>query len=175
MPFQLQEEFLQDWPGQAGVQDSYLLVAFVPFFIIGNYLFENQKRFTRNAFFIYTLPGFVIFSIMSIGWMRVASITGAVCVIMGLSFFMSFALWLAHLVWIKAGNLIGFISLFTFWLGYEFISLNINIVSPWLNLGNGLAKDIVFIQWYEATGTAGGTLWILVSNTVLYNFPFKSF
>jgi len=117
-----------------------LLIALVPFFIIGNYLFENRKRFTQNAFFIYTLPGFVIFSILAIGWMRVASITGAICVIMGLSFFMSFALWLSHLAWIKAGNTIGLISLFSFWLGYEFLSLNINIVSPWLNLGNGLAK-----------------------------------
>jgi apolipoprotein N-acyltransferase len=151
-----------------------LLIAFVPFFIIGNYLFENRERFTPNAFFIYTLPGFVIFSIMAIGWMRVASITGAICVIMGLSFFMSFALWLAHLVWIKAGNTIGVISLFAFWLGYEFLSLNVNIVSPWLNLGNGLAKDITFIQWYEVTGTAGGSLWILASNLLLSIFLIKS-
>jgi len=138
-----------------------LLIAFVPFFIIGNYLFENRKRFT-------------LFSIMAIGWMRVASITGAICVIMGLSFFMSFALWLAHLVWMKAGNTIGLISLFSFWLGYEFLSLNINIVSPWLNLGNGLAKDILFIQWYEVTGTAGGSLWILMSNLFFTIFLVKS-
>ena len=44
-----------------------LLIAFVPFFLIENYLYENPKRFTPNAFFIYILPGFVIFSIISIG------------------------------------------------------------------------------------------------------------
>src|ERR1035437_8929891 len=144
-----------------------LLIAFVPFFMMENFLFENPKRFTPNAFFIYLLPGFVIFSIISLGWMRIASITGAICVIMGLSFLMTFNIWLAHIVRLKAGNLTGFISLITFWLSYEYISLNINIISPWLNLGNGLSKDILFIQWYELTGTGGGSLWILASNLFL--------
>jgi apolipoprotein N-acyltransferase len=62
----------------------------------------------------------------------------------------------------------------TFWLGYEYISLNVNIISPWLNLGNGLSKDILFVQWYEATGTAGGSLWILCSNLFLTLFLVNS-
>jgi apolipoprotein N-acyltransferase len=144
-----------------------LLMAFVPFLVIENYLFEHSRKFTPNAFFIYILPGFVIFNIIAIGWMRVASMTGAICVIMGLAFLMSFALWLAHIVRMKAGNVLGFISLFAFWLGYEFLSLNVNIISPWLNLGNGLSKDIAFIQWYEVTGTAGGSIWIIASNLSL--------
>jgi apolipoprotein N-acyltransferase len=151
-----------------------LLIAFVPFLLIENYLFENPKKFSTNAFFTYILPGFVIFSIMAIGWMRIASITGAICVIMGLSFIMAFTMWLAHIVRLKAGNIPGFVSLVTFWLGYEFLSLNMNIISPWLNLGNGLSKDIIFIQWYEVTGTAGGSLWILCSN-LLFALFLKNF
>jgi apolipoprotein N-acyltransferase len=152
-----------------------LLVAFVPFFIIENYLFENPVRYTPNAFFIFLLPGMFVFTILAIGWMRIASLVGAVCVITGLSFLMSFTLWLAHSVRLKAGNLPGFISLFTFWLAYEFISLNVNIISPWLNLGNGLSKDIIFIQWYEVTGTAGGSVWILFSNLFLTLFLVNTF
>lgn len=144
-----------------------LLFSFVPFFIIENYLYEHRDRFSTNAFFIYLLPGFVLFSIAGIGWMRVASLVGAICVIMGLAFLMSFALWLAHVVRLKAGTYAGILALFSFWLAYEFISLNVNIVSPWLNLGNGLAKDILFIQWYDITGTSGGTIWILMSNLLL--------
>jgi apolipoprotein N-acyltransferase len=151
-----------------------LLIAFVPFFLIENYVFENLKRFTPNAFFIFILPGFVIFSIISLAWMRVASITGAICVIMGLSFLMSFTTWMAHIVRLRAGNLAGFISIITLWLTYEFISLNVNIISPWINLGNGLSKDILFIQWYEVTGTAGGSLWILSSNLFLTIILIKS-
>ena len=152
-----------------------LLVALVPFFIIENYLFKYPKRFTSNAFFILSLPGFVIFSIIALGWMRVASITGAICVIMGLSFLMAFMMWLAHIVRLRAGNIAGIISMITFWLFYEFISLNVSIVSPWINLGNGLAKDILFIQWYDITGTSGGTLWILCSNIILSVFLINYF
>jgi apolipoprotein N-acyltransferase len=150
-----------------------LLIAFVPFFLIENYLFENPKRYTTNAVFIFILPGFVIFSIISLGWMRVASITGAICVIMGLSFLMAFTMWLAHVVRLRAGNIAGFISLVVFWLAYEYVSLNINIISPWLNLGNGLSKDVLFVQWYEITGTGGGSLWILCSNLFLTIFLLK--
>ena len=147
-----------------------LLFAFLPFFLIENYLYDNPKRFTPNAFFIIILPGFVIFSIIAIGWMRVASITGAICVIMGLSFLMAITTWMAHIVRLRAGNIPGFVSMITFWLTYELLSLNVNIISPWLNLGNGLSKDILFIQWYEVTGTAGGSLWILCSNLLLSIF-----
>jgi apolipoprotein N-acyltransferase len=151
-----------------------LLIAFVPFFLIENYLFENPDKFSPNAFFIYILPGFIIFSIIALGWMRVASITGAICVIMGLAFLMSTTLWLSHKVRLQAGNISGLISMITLWLSYEFISLNFNIISPWLNLGNGLSKDILFIQWYEVTGVAGGSLWILSSNLFLSMFLINS-
>jgi apolipoprotein N-acyltransferase len=144
-----------------------LLVAFVPFFIIENQIHENRKRYTPNAFLVYILPGLFIFSIIGIGWMRVASITGAMLVITGLSFLMAFSLWLGHLIRFRAGNAAGYISMLSFWLTYEYFSLNISIVSPWLNLGNGLSKDFIFIQWYEFTGTGGGTLWILLSNFLL--------
>lgn len=151
-----------------------LLISFVPFFLIENHLFENPNKYSINAYFTYLLPGFVIFSIIAIGWMRVASITGAIVVIMGLSFLMSFSLWMAHVARIKGGNVPGLISLFSFWLAYEYLSLNINIVSPWLNLGNGLSKDIAFIQWYEVTGTSGGTVWVIASNLLLTIFLLKA-
>jgi apolipoprotein N-acyltransferase len=138
-----------------------LLISFVPFLLVENWLFENPGQSGRNAFFIWLLPGLVIFSIMVMGWMRVASLTGAICVILGLAFIMAFTLWLSHMIRIKAGNIMGFISLITLWLSYELISLNVSIISPWMNLGNGLSKDIMFVQWYEITGTGGGTLWII--------------
>jgi len=144
-----------------------LLVSIVPFLIIEQYLYERPDRYSTNAFFNYILPGFFLFSIITLGWMKVASVLGALFIITGLSFLMAFTMWLAHVVRMRAGNTAGIISLVTFWLGYEFISLNTIFISPWVNLGNGLAKDIMFIQWYEYTGTAGGSLWILLSNIFL--------
>ena len=144
-----------------------LLVSLVPFFLIENQLYQNRKRYTPNAYFLLILPGLLIFSTLTMGWMRVASIAGAVMVISGLTFLMAISLWLAFTIRLRAGNAAGITAIFTLWLTYEFASLNISIISPWMNLGNGLAKDIAFIQWYEYTGTGGGSLWILLSNYLL--------
>ena len=151
-----------------------LLITLVPFFLIENYLFENRKKYSPNAFFIYVLPGFLIFSILTLGWLRVASMVAAITVIMGITFLMSFTVWLAHLVRLRAGNPLSVIAIISFWLCYEYLSLNVDLITPWANLGNGLAKDILFIQWYEITGTSGGTLWILLSNITLSLFIIKS-
>jgi apolipoprotein N-acyltransferase len=151
-----------------------LLISFVPFFIIENYLYENRKRYSPNSFFIYILPGFLIFSMITLAWIRVASIAAAVTVIMGICFLISFTAWLAHIVRLRTGNLLSVLALISFWLCYEYLSLNIDIITPWVNLGNGLAKDILFIQWYEITGTSGGTLWILLSNITLSALLIKS-
>jgi apolipoprotein N-acyltransferase len=104
---------------------------------------------------------------MTLGWMRVATIAGAVAVILGMTFLMAFTMWLAFVVRLWAGTRAWRVAVVSFWLAYEFATLNINIITPWINLGNGLAGDILFIQWYEFTGTGGGTLWILLSNLVL--------
>lgn len=151
-----------------------LLVSLVPFFIIENYLYQNRKRYSPNAFFIYLLPGFLVFSIFTLGWLRVASMVAAITVIMGMSFLMSFTAWLAHLVRLRTGNLLSILAIISLWLCYEYFTLNFDLVTPWVNLGNGLAKDIRFIQWYDVTGTSGGTLWILLSNITLTTILIKA-
>ena len=147
-----------------------LLFSFVPFFLIENHLFENSGKYRSTSLFVYLFPGFIIFNVLTLGWIRVASVMAAICVITGVAFLMSLILWLAHIVRIKAGNLPGFIALFSFWLAFEFLSLNTVYLSPWANLGNGLSKDILFIQWYEVTGVGGGSFWILSSNLFLTLF-----
>jgi apolipoprotein N-acyltransferase len=37
-----------------------------------------------------------------------------------------------------------------------------------MNLGNGFAESHYLVQWYEYTGVYGGTLWILLSNILIF-------
>jgi apolipoprotein N-acyltransferase len=144
-----------------------LLVSFTPFFLIGEYLAENPGKYSAGTYFTYLIPGFFAFCAISLGWIRVVSMVAAVAVIVVLSFLMAFTLWAAFVIRLKAGNMAGYISLIAFWLAFELLCLKFDLFSPWVNLGNGLAKDIRFIQWYEITGTSGGTAWILLSNLLL--------
>jgi apolipoprotein N-acyltransferase len=147
-----------------------LLVSLTPFLFIENHIFKNPREYTVNSYFLYLLPGFVIFGLLTIGWIRVISVAAAICVVMCVAFLMSLTIWAAHIIRIKAGNLVGAFAFIVLWLSMEFVCLKINLLSPWLNLGNGLSKDILFIQWYEVTGTAGGTMWILLSNLTFLGF-----
>ncbi|MBZ0246500.1 MAG: hypothetical protein K8H85_11170, partial [Cyclobacteriaceae bacterium] len=56
----------------------------------------------------------------------------------------------------------------TTWLALEYLNAQINILTPWYNLGNSLAGSIQLIQWYEFTGVSGGTFWILLTNILLF-------
>lgn len=144
-----------------------LLISFVPYLLIGHHLYLNQQKYSLTTYFTAVLPGFVIFCIITLAWVRAANIAAAIAVIMEMSFLMSFILWLAHIVRVKAGNFAGIAAFISFWLTFEYLSHHSVYLSPWVNLGNGLSKDIRFIQWYEVTGVAGGTLWILLSNLFL--------
>lgn len=75
----------------------------------------------------------------------------------------------------RLGEVGGYISLTAFWMCFEFIHLqDWGLSWPWLTLGNVFAMDPEWVQWYEFTGTSGGTLWILLSNILIFHF-FKEY
>ncbi len=147
-----------------------LLIAFVPYLLIEEHFSVNRQKYIFTSYFTAVLPGFLIFCIITLAWVRAANIPAAIAVIMEMSFLMSFIFWLAHIVRLKAGKTAGTAALVCFWLSFEYLCHHSVYLSPWVNLGNGLSKDILFILWYEVTGVAGGTLWILLSNLFLTFF-----
>ncbi len=69
----------------------------------------------------------------------------------------------------RFGPTISYFALIVYWLTFEYIHLNWELSWPWLTLGNVFAMHPGWIQWYEYTGTSGGTLWILGVNIALYS------
>ncbi|MGL4346878.1 MAG: apolipoprotein N-acyltransferase [Chitinophagaceae bacterium] len=49
-------------------------------------------------------------------------------------------------------------------LCFEYMHFNWEIAYPWLTLGNVFATHSTWIQWYEFTGVAGGSFWVLITN-----------
>lgn len=62
-----------------------------------------------------------------------------------------------------------FLVFIALWLAYEYLHLNWQITWPWFTLGNIFAKHNEVVQWYEITGTLGGSLWVLVANTLIFS------
>lgn len=72
-------------------------------------------------------------------------------------------------VYKKLGTVWAYPSFIIFWMCFEYIHLqNWGLSWPWLTLGNVFASRVEWVQWYEYTGTSGGSLWVLVVNVLFY-------
>lgn len=146
-----------------------ILVAFVPLLFIEDYIYNTRNQNKPIILIGYAALIFAIWNILTTYWVKNAAFIGAVAAVIVNTLLMTSIFWLFHFTKRKLGSKIGNFSLIVYWIGFEHFYLNAEISWPWLNLGNALAKDIKLIQWYEYTGTLGGTLWILILNLLLYD------
>ena len=56
-----------------------------------------------------------------------------------------------------------------FGLTYEFLHHRWDLSWPWLTLGNGLASAPWLVQWYDITGTLGGSAFVLAMNVLIWS------
>lgn len=75
-----------------------------------------------------------------------------------------------HWVKSKSGHMYGIPYLAAAWMSFEKFHLEWEMSWPWFNLGNGFANYPQWIQWYEYTGTFGGTLWIILGNMLIFYY-----
>ncbi len=110
-----------------------------------------------------------IWNVATTWWIWNASAPGAVAAFLANSLLMCFP-WLGFKIAKKRfGATIGYVALIAFWMCFEFIHLqDWGLSWPWLTLGNVFASHPEWIQWYEYTGTSGGTFWIMLSNILVY-------
>ena len=145
-----------------------LLIAWVPALFAEEYFYSNKDQYKSHVCLGFTYITFLTWNLLATWWLYKASLPGAIIVVIINSFLMSLVFFLFHLTKRNLGRRFGNFSLLVYWIGWEYLYLNAEISWPWLNLGNGFAKDISLIQWFELTGTLGGTLWILAVNFIIF-------
>jgi apolipoprotein N-acyltransferase len=126
-------------------------------------LIESGAKNTKVFFTLYA--GLLTWNVLATWWIYHATLGGMLMAVIANSALMTipfFAMKLTH----KVGVIKLKYPVFIFaWLSYEYLHHNWSLSWPWLTLGNGLAKFPTIIQWYEYTGTAGGSLWLLLLAT----------
>ena len=150
-----------------------LLIAFIPLLMVENNLFENKTNNKSIVSFKYAAITFFVWNSLTTWWIYNATFIGLVAAVLVNTLLMSSTFWLFHISKRSFGKSFGNYSFIIFWLAFEYIYLNAEISWPWLTLGNGFAKDISLIQWYEYTGILGGSFWILLTNILLLNLFYK--
>lgn len=163
--------FVLSWPPY-GIP-FLLFVAFIPILMIEHAISSGQFTGKRTILFGLSYLAFFIWNVSTTFWVCNASIGGGVMAILANSFIMAAVVWTFHIV--KTRLLTSNFKLQTlnwlfpiFWLAYEFFHHRWELTWPWLGLGNAFASIPSVVQWYEYTGTCGGSLWVLAVNMMVF-------
>jgi len=132
-------------------------------------LWLESKVESRKKFFWLTYATMFIWNVATTWWIWNASPPGAIAAFLANSLLMCLP-WLGFKIAKKwLGERIGYVALIAFWMCFEYIHLqDWGLSWPWLTLGNSFATHPEWVQWYEYTGTSGGSLWILLINVFLF-------
>ncbi len=146
------------------------LLTVIIFFSFIPLLWLETRIARKRKFLLLTYITMLIWNISTTWWIWNASAPGAVAAFVANSFLMCLP-WLGFkIVRNKLGDSIGYFSLIVFWMSFEYLHLqDWGLSWPWLTLGNVFATHPEWVQWYEYTGTSGGSLWILLVNVLLFN------
>ncbi len=143
-------------------------VAFIPLLFLEEELFRQRKTHSALSFTAYAWTAFFIFNLFTTWWIMFATIPGMIVAVLLNSIFMTIPWWLMHTWRRLLGSKQGPAPLVIFWLAFEYMHGRWELSWSWLDTGNVFAAYPAWVQWYEFTGTAGGTLWVLGINLLLF-------
>jgi len=143
-----------------------IFIAFVPIFYLERKRYSGKIR--QSAFFGYTFNAFLLWNILSTFWIANSALAPAIFAIVVNALLMTLTVLWANWIHRKSDTDWYFALVFiSTWLILEHVHLRWDLSWPWLNLGNALASWPIFAQWYEYTGTMGGSIWILYVNYLI--------
>ena len=122
----------------------------------------------RKHIWIYHYSAFVLWNAITTFWVCNATVGGGIFAILANSLQMSLVFGLFRLSKKKFSGALPYIFLAVTWIAWERFYFDAEISWPWLVLGNSFARTTWAIQWYEFTGTLGGSLWIWTCNLGLF-------
>ncbi len=140
----------------------FLFFAFVPLLITEHNIRKN--KYSKSQVFGLTYLAFFMWNIITTGWLYNSTAFGMWFAVIVNTLVMTLVFLIYHLVAKRTTFTISTIFLVCFWMSFEYLHLRWEFSWPWLNLGNGFASFTSWIQWYEYTGTFGGTLWVWIVN-----------
>ncbi len=133
-------------------------------------LFVEATTTSWKKLFWLTYLHMVLWNVLTTWWIINASAVGASMAFIANSFLMCIPVLCFHFTKKRFGNWIGYASFIIYWMAFEYLHMNWDLSWPWLTLGNVFATKPGMVQWYEYTGVSGGTLWVLLSNLLIFSF-----
>lgn len=137
-----------------------LFIAFVPLLLLG----DMRPRF----YWLWAALAFTLWNVSTTWWVGIATPVATFGIPLGSLFFTLLPFMIFHRFRFRAPQPIAWALFVTLWIAFEALFMNNEISFPWLTLGYGFADTPQIVQWYELTGSFGGSLWVLVGNILFY-------
>ncbi len=147
-----------------------IFISFVPLL----YLEKLIRNDSSLKIFLHAYLSFFIWNSIATWWLVYSTFFGMAFAIIVNSLLMALVFTSYSLISKKVSKKLSIIYWVSSWIVFEKFHLFWDFSWPWLNLGNVFSENILWIQWYEYTGSFGGTLWVLLVNylflLVYYNY-----
>lgn len=145
----------------------FIFVAFVPLLFVEKNIRTSYKNTKLKAFGLTYLT-FLIWNLCTTSWLYYADVFGMLFANLVNTLLMSSVFLLYHINAKRLSRKWSLLFLITLWISFEKLHLHWDFSWPWLNLGHVFSENVSWIQWYEFTGTFGGTLWVLLINAFVF-------
>ncbi|MBR3729432.1 MAG: apolipoprotein N-acyltransferase [Bacteroidales bacterium] len=140
-------------------------IGFVPLLLLEDRIAKGE----RGKLFWLSFLAFLVWNVATTWWVWNATPAAIAAWVLN-ALFMATVFIVFHFTKKKVcNNPMGNFFLIPYWMAFEMLTYLWAAKWPWLNLGNVFSTSHEWIQWYEYTGVAGGTLWILLVNILIAN------
>ena len=121
-----------------------------------------------KRFWIWHYSTFVLWNAATTFWVCISTVGGGLFAVFANALQMSLIFGLFR--WSKKTfrSSLPYIFLAFMWIAWERFYFSAEISWPWLTLGNSFARTTSLVQWYEYTGSLGGSLWIWACNLAVF-------
>ena len=141
------------------------LIGLVPMLCADHIASINGVR----RFCVWHYAFFVLWNAITTWWVANATLGGAIFAVLANALQMSLIFGLFRLGKRRLGGIVPYIFLAVAWIAWERWYLQSAQISwPWLVLGNAFAQSTRSIQWYEFTGSLGGSAWVWACNITIF-------
>ncbi len=117
---------------------------------------------------IYHYSAFLLWNLITTFWVCNATVGGGLFASFANALQMSVVFGLFRLSKKYFKGILPYIFLMATWIAWERAYFDVDISWPWLVLGNAFARSVKSVQWYEFTGSLGGSLWIWLVNITIF-------
>lgn len=159
--------FAASWPDIGGIT-PIVFISFIPLFLLENNISSDNRKGKIWRIWGLSYLAFLTWNLCTTWWIYYASAGGMLMANLANSLLMTFPFMAYHVAKKKIGMQRALVFFVIFWMAFEYLHSDWDLSWIWLNLGNVFAKNIAIIQWYEFTGSLGGSLWVLTLNMLLF-------